>query len=197
MDHLNQAITISDSAISSDKGGILNTKLTEATFWSFVKAHQPILKTILCQGNVDLIYGPLATLRDNPAQVIDLETKNKIFAQQLDCLNNSTENLKLVLRRAHLFEDGPGVTRKWFTLLSREILQAQHGLFVPCPNGPSQYSVNGDSDDAAHLDRFKFVGRLIGKAILKKELLEEPYRLRQLHRELGSNTVVVARIGFV
>jgi E3 ubiquitin-protein ligase HUWE1 len=68
--------------------------------------------------------------------------------------------------------DAGGVTREWYGLMAREIFNPHYALFCPAgdsltfqPNPIS--SINED-----HLDYFKFVGRLIGKAICDGHLLD-------------------------
>jgi hypothetical protein len=64
--------------------------------------------------------------------------------------------------------DAGGLTREWYTILSREIFNPNYALFKPSANGvtfqPSpQSGVNHD-----HLSYFKFVGNIIGKVKILK-----------------------------
>lgn len=68
--------------------------------------------------------------------------------------------------------DAGGVTRDFYIELSRALFNANFSLFTETSNGvtfhPNQQShVNPD-----HLNFFKFIGRVIGKALYDGELLE-------------------------
>jgi E3 ubiquitin-protein ligase HUWE1 len=68
--------------------------------------------------------------------------------------------------------DAGGVSREWFLVLAREIFNPNYALFLAAndgatfqPNPLSYYNTN-------HLDYFKFVGRVIGKALVDNQLLD-------------------------
>ena len=68
--------------------------------------------------------------------------------------------------------DAGGVTREWYMVLSREIFNPNYALFTCAADGatfqPNEHShVNNN-----HLDYFKFVGRVIGKAICDEQLMD-------------------------
>ena len=68
--------------------------------------------------------------------------------------------------------DASGLTREWFTVLAREIFNPNYALFSSTGDGvtfqPNAHSyINPD-----HLSYFKFVGRVIGKAICDGHLLD-------------------------
>eukprot|EP00828_Plagiopyla_frontata_P016612 TRINITY_DN2178_c0_g1_i2.p1 TRINITY_DN2178_c0_g1~~TRINITY_DN2178_c0_g1_i2.p1 ORF type:complete len:678 (+),score=133.34 TRINITY_DN2178_c0_g1_i2:1511-3544(+) len=68
--------------------------------------------------------------------------------------------------------DVGGLTREWFLQLSKEVFNANYSLFIPTSNGvtfqPSpNSSINGD-----HLHFFKFIGRVVGKALYDEFLLD-------------------------
>jgi len=68
--------------------------------------------------------------------------------------------------------DAGGLTREWYSVLARDIFNADYALFVSSGDSvtfqPNAYSyVNED-----HLLYFKFVGRVIGKAICDGQLLD-------------------------
>ena len=61
--------------------------------------------------------------------------------------------------------DAGGLAREWFGLLAREMFNPNYALFIPSANGvsfqPNYMSyINGE-----HIQFFKFVGRIIGKAL--------------------------------
>jgi E3 ubiquitin-protein ligase HUWE1 len=68
--------------------------------------------------------------------------------------------------------DAGGLTREWYSILAREIFNANYALFNAAVDGvtfqPNPLSkVNPD-----HLQYFKFVGRIVGKAIADGQLLD-------------------------
>ncbi len=68
--------------------------------------------------------------------------------------------------------DAGGVTREWYTVLAREIFNPNYALFT-CTTDNITFQPNGKSDvNPDHLDYFKFVGRIIGKAICDGQLLD-------------------------
>ncbi|XP_047163279.1 LOW QUALITY PROTEIN: E3 ubiquitin-protein ligase UPL5-like [Vigna umbellata] len=64
---------------------------------------------------------------------------------------------------------GPGVLREWFVLVSREIFDSRHALFVSCPNDCRRFYPNPASKvHPRHLEYFRFVGRVIALALLER-----------------------------
>ena len=67
--------------------------------------------------------------------------------------------------------DAGGLTREWYLTLSREIFNPNYALFSPVDAAtfqPNPLSVINSN----HLDYFKFVGRVIGKAITDGHLMD-------------------------
>ena len=69
-------------------------------------------------------------------------------------------------------EDAGGVSREWFNKISSEIFNVNYALFIPAAHGyafqPSPFS----SVNQEHLRYFKFVGRVVGKALFDGHLLD-------------------------
>lgn len=68
--------------------------------------------------------------------------------------------------------DAGGLTREWYQVISREMFNPQFSLFQAVPEGAVTFQPNPNSvvqSDPArgtdHLDFFKFVGRVVGKAL--------------------------------
>lgn len=121
--------------------------------------------------------------------------------------------LQLNVRRAHVFEDSyqylhrktgdqikygklsirfyeeegvdaGGVTREWFQILARQMFNPNYALFQPCAGDKLTYQPNRASAiNPDHLSFFKFVGRVIGKAIYDVRLLDA-YFARSLYRQI-------------
>lgn len=87
----------------------------------------------------------------------------------------SAEEMRKRLSVTFIGEDGidaGGLTREWFSLLAKEIFNVNYCLFTATHDNvtfqPNPYSgINPD-----HLGYFKFVGRIIGKAICDGHLLD-------------------------
>jgi E3 ubiquitin-protein ligase HUWE1 len=80
--------------------------------------------------------------------------------------------------------DAGGVTREWFQILARQMFDPNNALFQPCAADRLTYQPNKNSwVNPEHLSFFKFVGRIIGKAIYDGRLLDA-YFARSLYRQL-------------
>lgn len=80
--------------------------------------------------------------------------------------------------------DAGGVTREWFRILAREIFNPNYALFSPCGADRLTFQPNFASGiNADHLRYFKFVGRIIGKAIYDQRLLDGHFA-RSVYRQL-------------
>ncbi|KZT62066.1 hypothetical protein CALCODRAFT_514427 [Calocera cornea HHB12733] len=80
--------------------------------------------------------------------------------------------------------DAGGVTREWFQILARQMFNADYALFQPCAADRLTYQPNRASwINPEHLLFFKFVGRIIGKAIYDGRLLDAHFA-RSFYRQL-------------
>jgi E3 ubiquitin-protein ligase HUWE1 len=69
--------------------------------------------------------------------------------------------------------DAGGVTREWYTVLARQMFNPDYALFKPSAADKVTYQPNRSSGiNPDHLSYFKFVGRIIGKAIYDGRLLD-------------------------
>ena len=69
--------------------------------------------------------------------------------------------------------DAGGVQREWFTVLAQQIFDPNFALFEPCAADQQTYQPNKHSGvHDLHLSYFKFVGRVIGKAVYDGRLLD-------------------------
>ena len=75
--------------------------------------------------------------------------------------------------------DAGGVSREWYQVMSREMFNPAISLFEAVPQGSSTYQPNPNSivqtDEArgiSHLDYFKFVGHVVGKALLDDQIID-------------------------
>ncbi|KAI3425184.1 hypothetical protein D9Q98_008953 [Chlorella vulgaris] len=94
----------------------------------------------------------------------------------------STEEMRAKLNVVFTGEEGVdagGVTREWYQVMSREMFNPQFSLFMPVPEGGTTFQPNPNSviqnDEARgtnHLDFFKFVGRVVAKALYDGQLVD-------------------------
>ena len=68
--------------------------------------------------------------------------------------------------------DAGGLTREWYLVLSREIFNCNYALFTAAADGATFQPNPLSMINMNHLDYFKFVGRVIGKAICDGQLMD-------------------------
>ena len=69
--------------------------------------------------------------------------------------------------------DAGGVTREWFQVLSRQIFNPDYALFIPVASDRTTFHPNPSSSiNQEHLLFFKFIGRIIGKALYEGRVLD-------------------------
>jgi E3 ubiquitin-protein ligase HUWE1 len=68
--------------------------------------------------------------------------------------------------------DAGGLTREWFCILAREIFNPNYVLFTAASDGATFQPNPLSMINTNHLDYFKFVGRVIGKAICDQQLMD-------------------------
>ncbi|PVV05437.1 hypothetical protein BB560_000042 [Smittium megazygosporum] len=80
--------------------------------------------------------------------------------------------------------DAGGVTREWFQVLARQMFNPDYALFLPSASDRITYQPNPQSQvNPDHLLYFKFVGRVIGKAICDQRLLDA-YFTRSFYKHM-------------
>lgn len=69
--------------------------------------------------------------------------------------------------------DAGGVTREWFQVLARQMFNPDYALFTPVASDRTTFHPNRTSwINAEHLSFFKFIGRIIGKALYEGRVLD-------------------------
>ncbi|KAI1869310.1 uncharacterized protein JN550_005940 [Neoarthrinium moseri] len=87
--------------------------------------------------------------------------------------------------------DAGGVTREWFQVLSRQMFDPNYALFVPVSSDRTTFHPNklsGINDE--HLMFFKFIGRVIGKALYEGRVLDCYFSRAVYKRILGKQVSV-------
>lgn len=94
--------------------------------------------------------------------------------------------------------DAGGVTREWFQVLARQMFDPNNALFIPVssdrttfhPNKLSKYHLSDDSSETTDGVHFKFIGRIIGKALYEGRLLDCFFSRAVYKRILGKSVSV-------
>ncbi|CCU99557.1 unnamed protein product [Malassezia sympodialis ATCC 42132] len=184
----------------------------EREFANFTEKHRKILNLMVRQ-NPALMSGSFALLVRNPKVLDFDNKRNYFSQQLHKGRREHYTPLSLTVRRQHVFYDsfqyfhrktGPeikhgklnvrfhneegvdagGVTREWFQVLSREMFNPDYALFQPCAADRTTYQPNRMSAvNDMHLSFFKFIGRVIGKAIYDGRLLDA-YFTRSFYKHI-------------
>lgn len=184
----------------------------ESDFLSFTEKHRKILNLMVRQ-NPSLMSGSFSLLVRNPKVLDFDNKRNYFSQQLHKGRREHYTPLSLTVRRQHVFYDsfqyfnrksGPeikhgklnvrfhnedgvdagGVTREWFQVLSREMFNPDYALFQPCAADCTTYQPNKMSSvNDMHLAFFKFIGRVIGKAIYDGRLLDA-YFTRSFYKHI-------------
>lgn len=171
-------------------------------FLAFAEKHKLVLNQILRQSNVHLANGPFAVLVDHTRILdFDVKRRYfRHELERLDH-NSRRDDITVHIRRDNIFEDSyrelnrrpseewknrfyivfeneegqdaGGLLREWYTIISREIFNPNYALFCTSPGDRVTYMINSSSHfNSNHLSYFKFVGRVIAKAVYDNKLLD-------------------------
>ncbi|CAD8063012.1 unnamed protein product [Paramecium sonneborni] len=78
--------------------------------------------------------------------------------------------------------DQGGVSKEWFLMLSKEIFNPNYALFTPSLNGQNQPCSNSNINPD-YKKYFKFIGRIVAKALYDEQLLET-YFTRSFYKHI-------------
>lgn len=189
----------------------------EENFFVFTEQHRKLLN-IMVRQNPSLMSGSFALLVHNPKVLDFDNKRNYFTQQLHKGRREHYQSLSLSVRRQYVFDDsfsffsrrsGPeikhgklnvrfyneegvdagGVTREWFQVLARAMFNPDYALFQPCAADRTTYQPNRMSSvNEHHLSFFKFVGRVIGKAIYDGRLLDA-YFTRSFYKHILGKAV--------
>lgn len=172
----------------------------ERLFFSFTEEHKKILNQMV-RANPNLMSGPFSMLVRNP-KVLEFDNKRNYFDRQLHDTKDIPHKMAFTVRREQVFldsyrslffksseefkksqleitfkgeqgVDGGGLTREWYQVLSRQMFNPDYALFSPVSSDENTYHPNRTSYvNPEHLSFFKFIGRVIGKSIFDRCLLD-------------------------
>ncbi|XP_076681578.1 HECT, UBA and WWE domain containing E3 ubiquitin protein ligase 1 isoform X3 [Andrena cerasifolii] len=171
-------------------------------FLKFAETHRTVLNQILRQTTTHLADGPFSVLVDHTRVLdFDVKRRYfRAELERMD-EGIRREELAVHVRRSHVFEDSfrelhrrnavewknrfyivfegeegqdaGGLLREWYVIISREIFNPMYALFTVSPGDRVTYMINSSSHcNPNHLCYYKFVGRVIAKAIYDNKLLE-------------------------
>ncbi|KAK3600176.1 hypothetical protein CHS0354_039470 [Potamilus streckersoni] len=187
-------------------------------FLKFAETHRTVLNQILRQSTTPLADGPFSVLVDHTRILdFDVKRRYfRQELDRLD-EGTRREDLAVHVRREHVFEDSfrelfrrtadewkhrfyivfegeegqdaGGLLREWYIIISREIFNPMYALFRTSPGDRVTYTINPSSHcNSNHLSYFKFVGRIIAKAIYDNKLLE-CYFTRSFYKHIIGQSV--------
>ncbi|KAF2639170.1 hypothetical protein P280DRAFT_55468 [Massarina eburnea CBS 473.64] len=82
--------------------------------------------------------------------------------------------------------DAGGVTREWFQVIARQMFNPNYALFIPVASDRTTFHPNRlSSVNQEHLMFFKFIGRIIGKALYEGRVLDCHFSRAVYKRILG------------
>ncbi|KAJ3586121.1 hypothetical protein NHX12_012522 [Muraenolepis orangiensis] len=187
-------------------------------FLRFAETHRTVLNQILRQSTTHLADGPFAVLVDYIRILdFDVKRKFfRQELERLD-EGLRKEDMAVHVRRDHVFEDSyrelhrkspedmknrlyivfegeegqdaGGLLREWYMIISREMFNAMYALFRTSPGDRVTYTINPSSHcNPNHLSYFKFVGRVVAKAVYDNRLLE-CYFTRSFYKHILGKSV--------
>lgn len=189
----------------------------ETLFFNFTDEHRKILN-LLVRSNPKLMNGSFSILFKNPKS-LEFDNKRRYFNRQI-YQNSHNTVIQLNVRRDQVFLDSfkslyyksaseikdarmnikfqgeegvdvGGVTREWYQVLSRQIFNPDYALFTPVASDRTTFHPNRTSEvNPEHLLFFKFIGRIIGKAIYDNKLLDCHFS-RAVYKQILGKSVSV------
>ena len=189
----------------------------ETLFFNFTDEHRKTLN-LLVRSNPKLMNGSFSILFKNPKS-LEFDNKRRYFNRQIYQSSHNTV-IQLNVRRDQVFLDSfkslyyksaseikdarlnikfqgeegvdvGGVTREWYQVLSRQIFNPDYALFTPVASDRTTFHPNRTSSvNPEHLLFFKFIGRIIGKAIYDNKLLDCHFSRAVYKRILGKSVSV-------
>jgi len=171
-------------------------------FLQFAETHRTVLNQILRQSTAHLADGPFAVLVDHTRVLdfdikrryfrTELERmdegirrgdlavhvrRDAVFEESFRELHRRSaeewKNRFYIVFEGEEGQDAGGLLREWYVIISREIFNPNYALYKASPGDRVTYTINDSSHiNSNHLCYFKFVGRVIAKAIYDNKLLE-------------------------
>lgn len=147
----------------------------------------------LISQDMNLLFDSMSVIPKKLPKVLDFDNKKTYFRLSLDRAQKPHYQLNLSVRREEIFADSfnqiiskqpfelkgkmqvefkgeegvdaGGVAREWFLELSKKIFDPSYCLFIPSASGATYQPSPISSINTEHIRYFKFIGRVIGKAL--------------------------------
>lgn len=185
----------------------------ERLFFTFTDNHKKILNQMV-RTNPNLMLGPFGMLVRNP-KVLEFDNKKNYFDRKLHTDGDDETKMAFTVRRDQVFldsfrslffkspsefktarlevtfkgeqgVDAGGVTREWYQVLLRQMFNPNYALFTRVALDATTFHPNRTSGvNPEHLQFFKFIGRVIGKAIFDDCYLDCHFSRAVYKRILG------------
>lgn len=163
-------------------------------FWEMFRKHQSLFNELL-QSN-PLLYEKFTFLMDYP-EVINFQIRSSFFFQKMMKKINKKRELLLDIEKSNVFEssyfnlmnikpedllnklnvlfissdnvtvDAGGPTREWFMRITKEILNADFGLFDCSLTSKYYQPSRSSSSKKNYLDYFRFIGQIIARGLIQ------------------------------
>ncbi|WJX34965.1 HECT-type E3 ubiquitin transferase [Trifolium repens] len=180
-------------------GSAMKVDEKHGTFVKFSEKHRKLLNAFIRQ-NPGLLEKSFALMLKIP-RLIDFDNKRSHFRSKIKHQHDHHHSpLRISVRRAYVLEDSynqlrmrstqdlkgrltvhfqgeegidaGGLTREWYQLLSRVIFDKGALLFTTVGNEATFQPNPNSVYQTEHLSYFKFVGRVVGKALFDGQLLD-------------------------
>ncbi len=92
--------------------------------------------------------------------------------------------------------DMGGVTREFYQLLSEQILDSNNGLFLATSTNQTYHPNPASSVNESHLQYFRFIGKLVGKAIFDLQMMDTHFS-RVIFKLIVGKSITYADLEFV
>ena len=177
---------------------------------------------VMVRQNPTSLAGPIGIVMRKFPRYLDFDNKKAYFKSELKRLKKgSYRSVKLRVNRSSLFMDSfaqimarkpqdlqgklsvefideeavdaGGVSREWFLELSREILNPNYVLFKPAANKSTYQPSPQSCVNTDHLKYFKFVGRVIGKALQDGHMMD-CYFTRSFYKHILGTFSIISRV---
>lgn len=174
---------------------------------------------LLVKQNPALLESTLLLLTQRFYFLLDFENKREYFKSQTKKYHvHRSDTIRLKIHRNNIFIDSfhklknrppnemygrlqvdfigeegldlGGPTREWYSALSREMFNPDYALFVLAANGVSFQPNSRSYVNSEHLDFFRFVGKIIGKALVDGVNLEVHFT-RSFYKHILGQPVTV------
>ncbi|KAH9385126.1 E3 ubiquitin-protein ligase HUWE1 [Nematocida major] len=194
---------------SSEDGSEFEEITSEPSIYHAVVEREKDLINTFIQADPDLLFSSFAGL---PRKILDFDNKRVYFYKKVRGEQHQKSTVQLMVQRGTVFEDtfhqlmrlpgkqvqhakfnikfvgedgvdAGGLTREWYSELGKEMFNPNYALFTPI--GASYQPNHISHINPEHLVYFKFIGRIIGKAVYDEMTVDCHFTRAFYKRVLG------------